>query len=220
MKAFYILILTIVLCAVSLYLMFRDISKNDSWGTDAARIKKTATIYSAIVIAVTVAGAMIHIKSYGGNGIWANIKYISLMCTIWPVAFTDMKTYRIPNPFIIMGIVLRIVILPFEVFLMQDWSWYILINEVISAAALLIAAVICNLLIKNSVGYGDMKLFVVMGLLLGVRGIWNAIFLSLIISFVMSVYLMITKKKNRKDKIAFGPALVIGTYLSICLPGM
>ena len=96
----------------------------------------------------------------------------------------------------------------------------ILLSEIIAAAALFIAAVLCTLCIKNSIGYGDIKLFIVMGLLLGLTGIWSAIFLSLIVSFVVSVYFLITKKKGRKDLIPFGPALVIGTYLSVCLSGM
>ena len=69
-------------------------------------------------------------------------------------------------------------------------------------------------------GFGDMKLFLVMGLLLGTRGIWGAVFLSLIVIFFISVFALITKRKSRKDLIPFGPALVIGTYLAVYLTGM
>ena len=74
--------------------------------------------------------------------------------------------------------------------------------------------------IKNGIGFGDMKLFIVMGLMLGLDGIWGAVFLALIVSFLIAAFALITKKKTRKDAIPFGPALVIGTYLSICLSGM
>jgi prepilin signal peptidase PulO-like enzyme (type II secretory pathway) len=75
-------------------------------------------------------------------------------------------------------------------------------------------------IIRNSIGFGDMKLFLVMGLLLGTRGIWGAVFLSLIVIFFISVFALITKRKSRKDLIPFGPALVIGTYLAVYLTGM
>ena len=65
-----------------------------------------------------------------------------------------------------------------------------------------------------------MKLFIVMGLLLGVRGIWGAMFLSLIVSFFAAIFFLITKKKSKKDEMAFGPALAIGTFLAIFLTGM
>ena len=85
---------------------------------------------------------------------------------------------------------------------------------------MLLAAVLCGVLIKNSVGFGDMKLFVVMGLLLGTQGIWSAVFLSLIVSFIAAVFLLATKRKTKKDAIPFGPALVLGTYLAAYLTGM
>ena len=95
-----------------------------------------------------------------------------------------------------------------------------LLTEVIASAVLFLVAVLCALIVKNSIGGGDMKLFVVMGLLLGLQGTWGAIFLSLIVSFIVAVALLITRKKSRKDAIPFGPALAAGTYLSIFLTGM
>ena len=91
---------------------------------------------------------------------------------------------------------------------------------VIAAGALLLASVLCALCLRNSIGFGDMKLFLVMGLMLSLDGIWGAVFLSLVASFFISGYLIITKKKTRKDAIPFGPAIAIGTYLSVCLSGM
>lgn len=73
---------------------------------------------------------------------------------------------------------------------------------------------------QGSIGAGDIKLFVVMGLLLGLDGIWSAIFLSLVLSFITAIYFLITKRKGKKDAMAFGPALAIGTWLSIFLTGM
>ena len=51
--------------------------------------------------------------------------------------------------------------------------------------------------------------------MLGVRGIWGAMFLSLIVSFFAAIFFLITKKKSKKDEMAFGPALAIGTFLAI-----
>ena len=65
-----------------------------------------------------------------------------------------------------------------------------------------------------------MKLFIVMGLLLGLEGIWNAIFLAMFVMFVIAVVLLLSKKKTKKDSIPFGPAIAIGTYLAIISIGM
>jgi leader peptidase (prepilin peptidase)/N-methyltransferase len=58
-----------------------------------------------------------------------------------------------------------------------------------------------------------------MGLMLGLDGIWSAVFASLVVSFLASIVLMITKKKKRGDMIPFAPAIMVGTYLSVFLTG-
>ena len=143
-----------------------------------------------------------------------------LLSVMWPIAYTDFKTMRIPNLFVGYGLVCRAVLLAFEVFWGHPYVWPYFLSELIAAGALLLAAVLCSLIVKGGIGFGDMKLFVVMGLMLGLEGIWNTILLSLLISFVIAVILLISKKKTRKDEIPFGPALVLGSYLSICLFGM
>lgn len=65
-----------------------------------------------------------------------------------------------------------------------------------------------------------MKLFAVMGLYQGLWGAVNSVFFSLLASFVVSVALLISKKKGRKDTISFGPSILIGTIAAIGLAGM
>lgn len=101
-----------------------------------------------------------------------------------------------------------------------DGIWRRLLSEGIAAAALLLASMLCRLCAKNSIGYGDMKLFIVMGLMLGLNGIWGAVFASLVLSFLLAVFLLVTKKKSRKDVIPFAPAIVLGTFVSVFLTGM
>ena len=73
---------------------------------------------------------------------------------------------------------------------------------------------------KNSIGMGDIKLFAVMGLYQGLWGVINSVFFSLAASFVISIAFLITKKKGRKDSIAFAPSIFVGTVVAICLAGM
>lgn len=223
----YILpVIVAVLCAVSLTLLRRDrkehpLREGETLPEDAAAAPdgKILWIYSGIMIALTLGASVLFCTVYADNNIFVSIKRLALLCVIWPVAYIDFKTYRIPNTFILFGLACRVVLLPFEL-LFDDQMLTYLISEVIAAGALLLACVLCALCLKGSIGFGDMKLFVVMGLLLGLDAIWSAVFTSLLISFVISAFLLITKKKTRKDAIPFGPAIVIGTYISVCLTGM
>ena len=95
-----------------------------------------------------------------------------------------------------------------------------LLSEVIAAGAIFLATVLCKICIKNSIGAGDIKLFLVMGLFLSLDGIWAAMLFSLVVCFFQVIFLLATKRKTRKDSIAFGPAVTIGTLLSIFMTGM
>jgi len=62
----------------------------------------------------------------------------------------------------------------------------------------------------NGIGFGDVKLAIAMGLLLG----WPDIFLSLVIAFIVGaifgVGLMLTKRKTMRDAVPFGPFIALG----------
>ena len=219
-------IVTAVLCGIAFFLMLRDISEHKDLfllqgdAKPERLLSKGATVYCSILIVITVAASVLFCTIYKENGILMSIKRLALLSLLWPIAYIDYKTYRIPNAFIVLGLGYRLIIFALELILSSQPIWPTVIGELIAAGALFLASVLCALLSKNSIGFGDMKLFVVMGLMLGMDGIWSAVFLTLIVSFFISAYVLITKKKTRKDTIPFGPAIVIGTYLSVCLSGM
>ena len=221
MKTYLLPAVTAVLCLISWWLMVHDIDVHGLGKEDAAKpSKRLIVIYAVVMILLTEGAAVMFLLVYKDVSIWTALKRLTLLSVIWPIALIDLKSYRIPNAFIIYGLVCRAVLLLLELLFGEIGVWQTLLTEVVAAAALLIAALLCSLLIKNSIGFGDIKLFVIMGMLLGTDAIWGAIFLSLLVSFVIAAVALITKRKTRKDVIPFGPALVIGTFLSVYLTGM
>lgn len=155
---------------------------------------------------------------YNGSNI-INAKLMILISMMWPIAYIDFKEKRIPNKILIIMLIARAVILIPELALLGNISQR-LISMVIATVAVIIACVLCCLIVKGAIGMGDIKLFCVMAIYLGLEGIWSAIFCSLIVSFVIAVFSLATKRVNRKDNIPFAPAILIGTYLSIFLTGI
>ena len=145
---------------------------------------------------------------------------VALMSVLAPVAYIDFKELKIPNEYVLLGIIYWVLTIPLEIFKYNKYVLEDIKSSLVAAGVLFLAAALCKICIKGSIGAGDIKLFVVMGLLLGVRGIWGAMFLSLIVSFFAAIFFLITKKKSKKDEMAFGPALAIGTFLAIFLTGM
>ncbi|MCQ2455532.1 MAG: A24 family peptidase [Clostridia bacterium] len=182
--------------------------------------KRFLYIYSAIFFLVNIAIAVFIMCFYKTNSFLFSLKRVCLLSLLWPIGLIDFKTYKIPNKFILLGLIYRCIIIIAEIIFERKYIVGNLISEVIAAIGLALAAFLCSICMKNSIGYGDIKLFIVMGLLLGLNGIWSAIFASLIVAFLTAVFLLITKKKGRKDVVPFAPSIMIGTYISIILTGM
>ncbi len=68
---------------------------------------------------------------------------------------------------------------------------------------------------KEAMGFGDVKLLAVIGLLLGYKGAIFTFFIGCIIATLIELTLMKLKVKSRDDEIAFGPYLIYASVLFI-----
>lgn len=67
----------------------------------------------------------------------------------------------------------------------------------------------------KGMGFGDVKLAILMGLLLGAENVLVAIFLASFIGTIVGLTLMMLGKKGLKSEIPFAPFLITGTFLAI-----
>lgn len=202
--------LTVLFCGIGDYMLMRGME----------RIPTGLKIYGVIILFCVVGVALTFHFLYTDNTMIHNLKRICLLSLMGPIAYVDGKELRIPNKFILLGLGYWLVLIPVEYLAGTYALPYVILSEVIAAAAMFAAAMLCRVCVKGSVGAGDVKLFVVMGLFLGLDGIWSAVLTSLIISFIIALVLLLGKKKTKKDSMAFGPALALGTLLSVWLTGM
>jgi prepilin signal peptidase PulO-like enzyme (type II secretory pathway) len=70
------------------------------------------------------------------------------------------------------------------------------------------------LVMLNVWGAGDLKMMSAVGLILGFKLTLLTIWLGILLGAVMGLFLICIKNKSRKDKMAFGPALVAGMMIS------
>ncbi len=64
-------------------------------------------------------------------------------------------------------------------------------------------------------GFGDVKLAILLGLVLGFPNILTGLFLAFLFGAIIGVVLMALKKKELNSKIPFGPFLIAGTFMAI-----
>ena len=88
-----------------------------------------------------------------------------------------------------------------------------LFAAVVTAACLVIGAVLSH----QGIGTGDIKLLAALGLMGGVNVVMGTIFFGMIPCALVSAGLLITKKKTLKEAIPFGPFLLVGYILTVCI---
>ena len=150
----------------------------------------------------------------------SQIKLLALILFMLPIAAIDLRFQKIPNQILVAALVTRVIIYIAEFIVSVPVALNTLKDNVIGAAVIGAFFLLLLLIFRNSIGMGDIKLFAVMGLYQGLWGAVNSVFFSLMVSFVLSIALLITKKKSRKDTISFGPSVLLGTVIAIGLAGM
>ncbi len=69
------------------------------------------------------------------------------------------------------------------------------------------------------IGFGDVKLAVLLGLLLGFPNILVGLFLAFFFGAIIGLTLMFFQKKGLKSEIPFAPFLIIGTFIAMFFGG-
>ena len=147
------------------------------------------------------------------------IKYLILTPMLLSVFVIDYKLQIIPN---------RLNLTIFEVGLVFAFLYglsnvAISINMVLgmlAGAGMFLALTLLGGLIygKEAMGLGDVKLMGALGLYFGLTNIIIITLLSFLIGAVLSIILLATKIRKMDQYIAFGPFIVMATFIAIFVP--
>ena len=133
-----------------------------------------------------------------------------LICGLVVVFFIDLEHQIIPDE-----IVIPLSILFLVYFLMTN-PQLLITNYLITALISFLFLYFIFLLTKGKgMGFGDVKLAFLMGLVLGFPKIVVAFYLAFLTGAFVGVILILLSRAKLKQKIAFGPFLVFGTIFSL-----
>ena len=120
----------------------------------------------------------------------------------------DFKHYLIPDKVLFPAIVITLI---------YDFiNYHHLLNNLLAAIVAAGFFLIIFLLSKGrAMGFGDVKLVFLMGILLGPADVLAALFLAFFFGAIISLILMVFGKKGLKSEIPFGPFLIMGTFLAM-----
>ena len=136
-------------------------------------------------------------------------------------AITDLKSCIIPNETNFLGFIVGI----FYAFCMTMFdfkSGSLLLAGGITGFLIFFSIYLFSILVfrREGMGGGDIKLIGVIGLFMGFSNTIQVFILSFFIGSIVSVFLLIAKRKNGEDYIPFGPFIVLATYITMFLPAL
>jgi leader peptidase (prepilin peptidase)/N-methyltransferase len=100
------------------------------------------------------------------------------------------------------------------VFILIDCLNHINISSYLLGALLGTGLIGSIVILTKGMGSGDIEIALIIGLFLGFKNTVFALFLSFIIGGIIAALLLISKKKTRKDSIAFGPFLAASSIIA------
>ena len=183
------------------------------------KLSKNKIIFLCVAI-VTSAVLIVLFNTLYDRNLITQIKLLSLLLVILPNAAVDYRSQKMPNQFMLAGLGIRMILFIVEACIDFQGFLSMALDAFIGAAVIGVFFFLLLLIFKNSIGMGDVKMFALMGLYQGLWGAVNSVFFSLLTCFLISIILLITKRKKRKDTISFGPSIFIGTFIAMCLSGM
>lgn len=133
-----------------------------------------------------------------------------LLCLLLLVTCIDAETMEIPNALSAWIAVLGLI--STAVGPTAALPWY---DHLIGAVCVSLPMLMLAFIISGAFGLGDVKLMAAAGLFLGWRLAVLAALLGILFGGIYGIYLLLTRKKGRKEHFAFGPALCAGIALGL-----
>lgn len=119
-----------------------------------------------------------------------------IICTVF-----DLKKKTIPVLIIAISGMLS-----FGFLFIEETDWYLVMYSLIPGAVLLMLS-LCT---KESIGYGDGFIVLILGLLLGITKCVTVVFIGFFVFAIFALFLLLIKKVNGKSKLPYVPFLAIG----------
>lgn len=174
---------------------------------------------------VRVAGAVITAVTFGALALRFGLAWILPALFVFAAASTvlalvDLAEKRLPNAVIFPALAgVGVLLVP------PTWvsgEWIALLWAAIGSAAMFAVYFVLALISPSSMGMGDVKLALVIGLLLGWFGL-NTWLIGLLAAFVVgglvAIVALLLRRVTLRGSIPFGPSMLVGALLAVLIVG-
>ena len=191
-----------LVCLYRDYVLARKISLNKYLKNSKQRL-----LFVGIALFLTIIMLFLN-KEY--NFMAAFFIYSLMFVILTAIALIDFLLKVIPDSLVIAGIMVGGI----GAFISPEVSWFDALSGMLLAGGIFLVLFIIT---KHSLGFGDVKLFVSLGLCLGLERVLSAMLLSIILCALTGVVLMSINYSNKKKMLPFAPFALVGTIIAVFL---
>jgi len=133
----------------------------------------------------------------------------------------DLDVHRLPDVLVLPSYPIAFVLLLVPTVVTGQWG--ALLRAVLAGLVLFVVYLVLALVSPGGggLGFGDVKLAGVLGLLLGWLG-WGPVIVSVLAAFVIggviALILLLARRASRSSHIAFGPSMILGAWVALMFP--
>ena len=180
-----------------------------SWLVLRGRCRDCKTRISPRYIAVeALTGALFVLATWRLDLTWPLLVAVAFIATLVAIAFIDYDHMIIPDRIVLPGAVIG---LAASIAISPD-RWWVYLAAGFGGAAFCLALAL--LWPGGGMGFGDVKMALYIGFVLGSRVI-VAFFLAFLVGSIVGIYLVLVRKRSGKTKLPFGPYLAFGSVIAI-----
>ena len=176
------------------------------WPPDEASRRAAGIRTVGYAVVAGLAGAAVGWRSALPD--WATLVYLVLLAPMVTLSATDLEQRRLPHLLLDPLILASIAFVPFNPAVRP-------VDAAIGAALAVAFLGVTGLLIRGGIALGDIYLVAPIGLMLGWPTIFTAVFFGALLSAVVGVALLVTRRAGLRTYIPFGPFLVGGLVAAL-----
>ena len=155
-----------------------------------------------------------------GHPLVVPVVYVLCVWVMVPLTFIDLDVHRLPDKIQLPAYPGLAALLAACSFATQDWA---ALGRALQAGTALwvLFLVLALVLPGGGIGFGDVKLAGLLGMLLGWLS-WAHVIIATMATFliggVVAIGLLATRRKGRRDEFAYGPSMLLGAVVAIVAP--
>jgi len=176
------------------------------WPPDEARRRAPGIRMLALAAFAGAAGGLVAWRSAEPG--WVTAAYLVVLVPMVVLVATDLEQRRLPHLVLDPLIAISVAFVPFNPAVHP-------LDALIGAAAALAFLGLTGLLVPGGVATGDLYLVVPIGLLAGWPTVFTAVFVGALLSALVGIGLLVTRRAGLRTYIPFGPFLVAGLVIAL-----